>query len=112
MNIAVIGGEEFTLGFRLAGITTIVDIPEGKDPAEEFRTLLGDKGIAIVMTDSATLGKLNERTRGDVEESVQPVVLTISTEESQEGLRRLIQKSIGVDLWKDEENGSKTANDK
>lgn len=101
MDIAIIGGEEFTLGFRLAGITHVVDLPEGKNPAEEFRTLLGNKGIAIIMTDNATLGKLNERMRSDVEQSVQPVVLTISAEESQEGLRRLIQKSIGVDLWKD-----------
>ncbi len=102
MDIAVIGGEEFTLGFRLAGITNVVDLPQGKDPAEEFRKLLACKDTAIILTDDATLGKLDVRTRGDVEESVRPVVVTLSTQASQGGLRRLIQKSIGVDLWKDE----------
>ncbi len=101
MDIAVIGGEEFTLGFRLAGITNVVDLPQEKDPAEGFAKLLADDSLAIILTDHATLDKLDERTRRDIEENVRPVIVMLSTQTSQEGLRKLIQKSIGVDLWKE-----------
>lgn len=101
MDIAIIGGEEFTLGFRLAGISRVVDIVEGKNPADNFMDLLSQKDIAIIMTDDTTMNLLDERTRDEVESSILPVVVTLSTEASQEGLRKLILKSIGVDLWKD-----------
>ena len=100
MDIAIIGGEEFTLGFRLAGISRVVNIVDEKNTAVKFMDLLLQKDVAIIMTDDTTMNLLDDRTRSEVESSVQPVVVTLSTEASQEGLRKLILKSIGVDLWK------------
>lgn len=101
MDIAIIGGEEFTLGFRLAGISRVVNIVDEQSATEKFMNLLSQNDVAIIMTNDTTMNFLDDRARDEAESSVQPVVVTLSTEESQEGLRKLILKSIGVDLWKD-----------
>jgi len=44
--------------------------------------------------------QLDEHDRMDIEESVMPVFLPLSINASQEGLRKMIIKSVGVDLWK------------
>ena len=100
MDVAIIGGEEFTLGFRLAGISRVINIIDEKSTTVKFRDLLSQKDVAIIMTDDATMSLLDDRARDEAESSVQPVVVTLSTQSSQEGLRKLILKSIGVDLWK------------
>ena len=36
----------------------------------------------------------------DIESSVEPVFIPVSAKVEQDSLRRLIKKSVGVDLWK------------
>jgi vacuolar-type H+-ATPase subunit F/Vma7 len=100
MELAVIGGSGFTLGFALSGIRRIVDV-EG-DPAPAFRKLMQEPEIGILLTDEETLARLDENAREDVERSVRPVVVVLSAEATQESLRRMILKSIGVDLLKEQ----------
>jgi V/A-type H+-transporting ATPase subunit F len=55
MDIAVVGSPEFTLGFQLAGISTLYN-PEGEEETSKvFRSLLTTKGVGIVVVDSAVL---------------------------------------------------------
>ena len=99
MEIAVVGSPEFTLGFQLAGISTLYH-PEGEeDTSKVFRDLLTTKGVGIVVVDSAMLASLPERLKERLSESVTPTVLGIGTEEDTT-LRETIRKAIGVDLWK------------
>lgn len=99
MEIAVVGSPEFTLGFQLAGISTLYS-PEGEEATSKvFRDLLTTKGVGIVVVDSAVLSSLPERLRERLSESVTPTVLGIGTEEDTT-LRDTIRKAIGVDLWK------------
>ena len=99
MEIAVVGSPEFTLGFQLAGISTLYN-PEGEDETSKvFRDLLATKGVGLVVVDSAVLSALPERLRDRLSESVTPTVLGIGTEEDTT-LRETIRKAIGVDLWK------------
>ena len=99
MEIAVVGSPEFTLGFHLAGISTLYN-PEGEEATSKvFRDLLTTKGVGIVVVDSAVLSSLPERLRERLSESVTPTVLGIGTEEDTT-LRDTIRKAIGVDLWK------------
>ena len=99
MEIAVVGSPEFTLGFQLAGISTLFN-PEGEEETSKvFRDLLTMKGVGIVVVDSAVLSALPERLRERISESVTPTVLGIGTEEDPT-LRETIRKAIGVDLWK------------
>ena len=99
MELAVIGGSEFTLGFALAGIKKIMEADA--DPAAAFKQAMQDGSVGIIITDEATVAKLEEHVREDVERSVKPVIVVLSAEATQESLRKMIKKSIGVDLLKD-----------
>ncbi|MBU0536191.1 MAG: V-type ATP synthase subunit F [Nanoarchaeota archaeon] len=102
MEIAVIGRPEFTLGFRLSGITKVIDVENTDDSEKKIAEIMKDQNIGIMVTDDATITCLSERTREAVETSVKPVAVVVSTESTaQDTLRKMIIKSIGVDLWKD-----------
>ncbi|MEA2037650.1 MAG: V-type ATP synthase subunit F [Nanoarchaeota archaeon] len=101
MNLAVIGGSEFVLGFQLAGITKTFEIKEG--PLNDINKCRQDPNIGVVVIEEDTLDKLDSHDRMLIEESVNPVFIHISKEATSEGLRKLIKKSIGVDLWKDDQ---------
>lgn len=101
-KIIALGGSEFTLGFRLAGIETVeISEEKKKEPQGYFEELFIDEGLGIIITDDKTMGALPEHFRADVEARVKPVTVMLSTAASQETLRKQIKKSIGVDLWKD-----------
>jgi vacuolar-type H+-ATPase subunit F/Vma7 len=102
MEIAVIGNPRFTLGFRLSGITKVIDVEQSADAEKEIARIMADQNIGIVITDDETIANISERTRESVEASVKPVTVVVSTEATaQETLRKMIIKSIGVDLWKE-----------
>lgn len=101
MEIAVVGGPEFTLGFRISGIRNIFDIEDKENAAGRMKEIMQDEKIGVIITDDRTIHGLDERTREAVEMSVKPVTVIVSTEAAaQEALRKMIIKSIGVDLWK------------
>ena len=61
-----------------------------------------NKQIGIMIVDEKTVERLDERMREKLMVSVSPVVVTLSTQSSQDELRRMIIKSIGIDVWKEE----------
>lgn len=96
-EIIALGGSEFTLGFQLAGIRTI----EAEDKVDnKIEGILENKRIGILLIDQKTIDKLGEHLKVQLIESVSPVAVVVSEEESQEELKKMIKKSIGVDLWK------------
>ena len=97
MELAVIGNEEFILGFQLAGIRNTFKI--GKDPLKDIKDIRTKSNIGIVVVEENILNKLDPHDRHDVEASIAPVFVPLSDVAEQESLRRLIKKSIGVDLW-------------
>lgn len=99
MELSVVGSQEFTLGFQLAGISNIFN-PETEDEMiSQLRSLLNSKDVGIIVIDSAIMATLPERLRYQLSASVTPTVLGIGTEEDTT-LRDTIRKAIGVDLWK------------
>ncbi|HLC47245.1 MAG TPA: V-type ATP synthase subunit F [Candidatus Nanoarchaeia archaeon] len=100
MEIAVLGGQEFNLGFRLAGIRKVIEV-QG-NPTEEVKRLMADTSVGIVITDDKTLEQLDDYSKTDMQKSVKPVFIVLSAEAvAQDALRKMIIKSIGVDLWKE-----------
>ena len=97
-KLAAIGTSEFVVGFQLAGIRKTIETED--DAINQIKNLTQDKEIGIVIIDQKTLDKVEEHDREDIEASIDPVFIPISTEVSQESLKKLIRKSIGVDLWK------------
>ena len=99
-KITALGKSEFILGFQLAGVTVK---ETGSDPRQDFEMLFEDKELGIIITDVPTIDALPLHFRELTEKKVKPVTVVLSTSTaSQETLRKQIQKSIGVDLWKDD----------
>ena len=94
-EIAVIGDEEFTLGFQLAGVKKVFN-PE--DYSEKIKELVKRDDLGILVTQDRDLKQLPKRIRGEVENSVEPVVVSLSETAESERLQEKIKKAIGADI--------------
>jgi V/A-type H+/Na+-transporting ATPase subunit F len=99
MDIAVLGSEEFVLGFRLAGVKRIYTMTS-KDYEQKIVELIGDSSIGVLAIDSSDLDKLTPLNRKKVLESIAPVVVPVGKGEGD--LREKVKRAIGVDLYKTE----------
>ena len=98
VKIAVIGGSEFIVGFQLAGIKDTIELNENQ--FSEMKNLKANKDFGIVVVDEKIIDNLEAHQKLEIESSVDPVFIPISTTVEQDSLKRLIKKSVGVDLWK------------
>ncbi|MBS3105988.1 V-type ATP synthase subunit F [Candidatus Woesearchaeota archaeon] len=98
VKLAVIGSNEFIVGFQLAGIKDIVEVNDNY--FNELKNMKSKKEIGIVVVDEKIIENLELHQRMEIEASVDPVFIPVSTRVEQDSLKRLIKKSIGVDLWK------------
>ena len=97
-QVAVVGNQEFVLGFQLAGVEKAFPLP--KDTAENtLKELMTHEDIGLIIIEEKSLDSLSEEMREIVSDSIEPVFLTITEKDENEEMRRLIKKSIGVDLW-------------
>ena len=99
MEIAVVGSPAFTLGFQLAGLSSLYNPDSDDELQSTLRSLLNNKSVGIMVVDSAVMATVPDRLRDQLSASVSPTVLGIGTEEDTT-LRDTIRKAIGVDLWK------------
>ena len=98
VNIVVVGRNEFVVGFQLAGIRNVIEVKSNY--FNELKNLKNKKEIGVVVVDEKTMEKLEPHQRNEIEASVDPVFIQVSTKIEQDSLKKLIKKSIGVDLWK------------
>ena len=96
MELAVIGREDFCLGFSLAGIRNIF---ETENPAEAIIKVMEDQEMGVVVIDESLMDKLDEFEKAKIEASVRPVFMMLSLKEESDALKKMIKKSIGVELW-------------
>lgn len=97
-EIVIVGGKKFTLGFQLAGISKSFQLNKD-NPDNTIKELMSDDRIGIIIIGEKSFGKLSEDLKLEATNSVEPVFLVMSQEDSNTELRKLIKKSIGVDLW-------------
>ncbi len=94
-KIAVIGEEEFTLGFRLVGVRETY----GKeDYTDRIQELVEREDLGIVIAEQGDLEELPERVRQKVRNSVDPVVVPLSQEAEDTNLKEKIRQVIGADI--------------
>jgi V/A-type H+-transporting ATPase subunit F len=104
-EIAVVGSPEFTTGFRLAGVRRFAEMPEedkGEQLDDAVDELLDDEDVGIVVMHDDDLAHLSRGVRQDVENSVDPVLVTLGGSGGSSGLREQIKRAIGIDLMEDE----------
>lgn len=99
MDIAVLGSDEFVLGFRLAGIKRVYSATP-KDYEQKIIELIGDSSLGVLAVDSSDLEMLGVLTRKKVLDSIAPVVVPVGKGEGD--LREKVKRAIGVDLYKTE----------
>ncbi len=104
-EIAVVGSPEFTTGFRLAGVRAFENVPDDeKDEAldDAVERTLDDEDIGIVVMHDDDLDHLSRGTREAVEESIDPVLVTLGgSGAGSGGLRDQIKRAIGIDLMEE-----------
>jgi vacuolar-type H+-ATPase subunit F/Vma7 len=102
LKLGVFGGSEFTLGFELAGINTIIstnDLDENERHELLFNTLKRSD-IGVLIADERALIGLSSTDRMLIENYIRPVVIVLSETASDTGsLRRQILRAIGVDVY-------------
>ncbi|MCJ7516559.1 MAG: V-type ATP synthase subunit F [Methanomassiliicoccales archaeon] len=99
MEIAVLGNEEFVLGFRLAGVKRVFLAEEG-DFEERVLEILEDSAIGVLAIKSSSLESVSATVRKKALDSISPVVVAVGGEEGD--LREKVKRAIGVDLYKTE----------
>ncbi|HVL48688.1 MAG TPA: V-type ATP synthase subunit F [Candidatus Thermoplasmatota archaeon] len=99
--IAVIGDEDFVLGFQLAGIRRA----EKAETPEEFtaavdKVLTGPKDVGILIVNAKDVPGLAPNVRRRLSESIDPVVIQMGGEAGGD-LREKVKRAIGIDLYKE-----------
>ncbi len=97
MEIAVVGSEEFVVGFRLAGIKKVYGVrPEQLQ--QTIIELMEEKDIGILAVHTADLERLPAHLRDRMMASVDPVVIPVGVEEGD--MRDKVRRAMGIDLYK------------
>ncbi|MDD1771940.1 MAG: V-type ATP synthase subunit F [Methanomassiliicoccales archaeon] len=97
MDIAVLGSDEFVLGFRLGGVKRIYTAKPNEYEAKVLE-LINDSTIGVLAIDSSDLEQLSPNAKRKVTECIAPVVVMVGKAESD--LREKVKRAIGVDLYK------------
>ncbi|MBN1386625.1 V-type ATP synthase subunit F [Candidatus Woesearchaeota archaeon] len=101
MELNVVGGSDFVLGFQLSGIQKTFEVDDRQKCLDTINSVMADPNAGILILDDKIFQSLAPHEKERVERSVKPVVLTLSTSTGQDAMRKMILKSIGVDLWKE-----------
>ena len=96
VTIAAFGDGEFVLGFSLAGV---VPVSRKENIEQEFQKLLQDEKYGILIVQESMLAGIRSSLRIKAENSLKPVVMPLSEEAAGDDLRKMIIRSIGVDVW-------------
>jgi vacuolar-type H+-ATPase subunit F/Vma7 len=97
-KVIALGASEFTLGFELSGVDASFPLSE-THPEHTIQELMDNPEIGLIIIKPNVLKTLDENMREKITQSIQPVFLVLSEQDTNEELRKLIKKSIGVDLW-------------
>ena len=98
VKIASAGSNEFVVGFQLAGIKDSFEL--AKEPFNQLKELKSKKDFGIIIVEEKIMENFEQHQRLEIEDSVDPLFIPVSEKVEQDSLRRLIKRSVGVDLWK------------
>ncbi len=97
MEIAVVGSEDFVVGFRLAGIKKVYGVPPEK-LQETIVSLMEQRDIGILAVHTTDLEQLPQHLKDRMMGSVDPVVIPVGEEEGD--IRDKVRRAMGIDLYK------------
>ena len=98
MELAVVGRDDFVLGFRLAGVRKVYGVDDAGFEAK-MDEVVRDADVGILVVSTKDLGKLSHGARRKLETVARPVVIAVGAQE-EEDLRAKVKRAIGIDLFK------------
>ena len=102
MELAVVGDDDFVTGFMLSGVRHAFETNGNVN--EVINKVIQNKEIGIVIMDEKEYSSLNAKMKEFLENTIRPVVVTLSKEGRGEDLRLYIKRTLGVDLWQKEKS--------
>jgi len=97
VEIAVIGSEEFVVGFRLAGIKKVYAVSPD-NLLEKIVQVMDEPDVGILAVHTKDLERLPPQLRAKMMDSVDPVVIPVGLEEGD--MRDKIRRAMGIDLYR------------
>lgn len=97
MRVTVVGDETFTLGFEMAGVSGSYNLEADEFAGRIDEIMENEEGVLIV--EGALMDALPKKKRLTIQNSVDPVVVPLTEEGSDEDLRSKIKQAIGIDIW-------------
>jgi V/A-type H+-transporting ATPase subunit F len=97
VEIAVIGSEEFVVGFRLAGIRKVYAVSPDK-LLEKIVQVMDEPEVGILAVYTQDLERLPPQLRAKMMDSVDPVIIPVGLEEGD--MRDKVRRAMGIDLYK------------
>jgi V/A-type H+-transporting ATPase subunit F len=97
-ELAVVGSQPFTLGFRLAGIRRIWEASSDEELERAVAAARKDPQVSILILETKDVARLSPRVRSDLVSSVKPTLVAVGRDEDNT-LRDKIKQAVGVDLW-------------
>jgi V/A-type H+-transporting ATPase subunit F len=98
MELAIMGSEDFVLGFQLVGIRRAHVVKE-EELEDRLDAVMDDQEVGIVVLHNSSLQVLSDEAKAKFMESVSPVVVVVGREEESD-LRDKVKRVIGIDLFK------------
>lgn len=103
-RIAMVGGEELALGFKLAGVHESIIAETAAEAEDKIRQLLQKDDIGIIVISSRLANGIKDRKLlNAIDTSLLPIFIEVpeyGDSHSPDTLRRLILRAIGIDISK------------
>jgi V/A-type H+-transporting ATPase subunit F len=99
MDIVVVGGPDFVVGFRLAGIRRVYET-SSEDFEKTVQDILNSHDVGIMVLSMNDVEGLSAAVQKRAIDSTAPVVIPVGTEAGD--MRDKVRRAIGVDLYKGE----------
>ena len=98
MELAVVGRDDFVLGFRLAGVRKCYSVePEALEAKVD--AVVDDPNVGILVLSTEDLQRMSHGARRRLQTAPRPVVIAVGAKE-EEDLRAKVKRAIGIDLLK------------
>ncbi|MEM0201312.1 MAG: V-type ATP synthase subunit F [Candidatus Micrarchaeaceae archaeon] len=103
-KIALIGSEELSIGFKLAGIRNSYTVKTGAEAETLIRNILQNQEIGIIILSSKIINQIKDRKiLNAIDTSILPLFVEVpdyGSNYAPDTLRRLILRAIGIDITK------------
>ncbi|MCK5310057.1 MAG: V-type ATP synthase subunit F [Thermoplasmata archaeon] len=103
MSMAVVGSEEFSIGFMLAGIEKVYKA-DASNASQIMQSLLDNEKYAIVIVQEELVDALPRNLRYRITNAIKPLFVGVGHSTGTD-LQDKVKRAVGIDLMKDDSGG-------